>query len=67
MVNVLWPGRPRDRSLVPNRCRDFASRFKWPRLEADRSPPSNAEIKNVWSFTFAAPYVFVVCRLITVP
>jgi len=24
---------------------------KWPRREADHSPPSGAEVKNAWSYT----------------
>jgi hypothetical protein len=28
---------------------------KRPGRETDHSPPSNAEVKNAWSYTFAAP------------
>lgn len=38
-------------------CRDFASRVKRPRLEANLSSPYNTEVKNMWSFTFVAPCV----------
>jgi hypothetical protein len=31
---------------------------KGPGREADHSPPSNAEFKNAWNFTFTPPYVF---------
>jgi len=30
---------------------------KWPGREADHSPPSDAEFKNAWSYTFTPPYV----------
>jgi len=29
--------------------------LKWPRHEADHSPPSSAKIKNAWSNTSAPP------------
>jgi hypothetical protein len=32
---------------------------KRPRREADHAPPSCAEVKNVWSYTFTLPYVFM--------
>jgi hypothetical protein len=28
---------------------------KWPGHEADHLPPSNAKVKNVWSFTSTSP------------
>jgi len=31
---------------------------RWGR-EADRSPPSSAKLKNVWSYTSTHPYVFM--------
>jgi hypothetical protein len=33
-------------------------------LEADYSPPSMIEVKNVWICTFIAPYVFMAWYLI---
>jgi hypothetical protein len=30
-------------------------RVKWPRREADHTPPSNTEVNNVWSYTSAPP------------
>jgi hypothetical protein len=30
-------------------------------LEADHSPLSSAEVKNEWSSTSTAPYVFILC------
>jgi hypothetical protein len=30
----------------------FFPRVKWRRGEADHSPPSGAEVKNAWSYTF---------------
>jgi hypothetical protein len=35
--------------------------------EADCSPPSDAEVKSEWSYTFASPYAFVACRGTAVP
>jgi hypothetical protein len=33
---------------------------KWPGPEADHSPPSSAEVKNVWSYTSPLHYVSMV-------
>jgi hypothetical protein len=32
---------------------------KWPRREADHSPPSSAEVKNAWSYTSTPQYAFM--------
>jgi hypothetical protein len=32
---------------------------KWPGHQPDHTPPSSAEVKNVWSHTFIPTYVFV--------
>jgi hypothetical protein len=32
-------------------------RVKWLGHEADHSPPSNAEVKNMSNFTFTSPYI----------
>lgn len=32
---------------------------KWPGCEGDHSPPSSAEVTNVWIFTFTPPYVLM--------
>jgi hypothetical protein len=37
---------------------------KRPVLEADRSPPSSTEVKNVWSYTSTTQYVFTVWYLV---
>jgi hypothetical protein len=37
---------------------------KRPGPEADHSPPSNAEIKNAWSYTFTPQYVFMAWCLV---
>jgi hypothetical protein len=29
-------------------------------LEVDRSPPSNKEVENEWSYTSTPPYAFIV-------
>jgi hypothetical protein len=38
---------------------------KRPGHEADRSPPSSAELKNAWSYTSTPQYVFIAWCLIT--
>jgi hypothetical protein len=35
---------------------------KWPELEADHSPPSIAEVKNMWSYTSTPHYAFMARR-----
>jgi hypothetical protein len=32
---------------------------KWTVYEADHSPPSSAEVKNMWSYTCTPQYVFI--------
>jgi hypothetical protein len=39
--------------------RDFSLGIKLPRRVADHSPPSNADVKNAWSYTFTPQYVFM--------
>jgi len=34
--------------------------LKWPRREADHSPISSAEVKNMWSYTPLSQYAFMV-------
>jgi hypothetical protein len=36
-----------------------------PVREADNLPPSNAEVKNVWSYTSTHPYVFTAWCLLS--
>jgi hypothetical protein len=38
---------------------------KWQEREADRSPPSVAEVKHVWSPTSTPPYDFMLWRLLS--
>jgi len=40
---------------------DSSLRVKRVVLEADHSPLSSAEVKNEWSSTSIAPYVFILC------
>jgi hypothetical protein len=42
----------------------FSPALKWPEREADHSPPSSVEVKNVWSRTFIPEYLFMVWCLI---
>jgi hypothetical protein len=37
---------------------------KRPEREADYSPPSSAEVKNAWSYTFTLQYVFMLWCLV---
>jgi hypothetical protein len=37
---------------------------KWLGCEADHSPPSSTEVKNVWSYTSTPQYVFMVWCLV---
>jgi hypothetical protein len=37
---------------------------KRPEREADHSPPSNAEVKNAWSYTSTPHYVFMAWYLV---
>jgi hypothetical protein len=39
--------------------------IKWLGREADDSPPTGTEIKNVWGYTSAPPYVFMTWYLVT--
>jgi hypothetical protein len=32
---------------------------KWPEPEADHLPPSNAEVKNAWSYNSTPQYIFM--------
>jgi hypothetical protein len=34
--------------------------------ETDYSPPSSAEVKNVWSYTTTPPYVFMMWYLVMI-
>jgi hypothetical protein len=42
----------------------FSSGVKRPKLEYCYSPPSNAEVKNTWKYTFISLYIFMECCLI---
>jgi hypothetical protein len=41
-----------------------STRDSFPGGEADHSPPSSAEVKNVWSYTSTPQYVFMVWSLV---
>jgi hypothetical protein len=51
---ALGPNQPLIQ-LVPGALSVGANR---PGNETDHSPPSGAEVKNAWSYTFTPPYVF---------
>ena len=45
--------------LTFNKYRGFFSALERPEHEGDGLSPSNAEVKNEWSFTSTRPYVFM--------
>jgi hypothetical protein len=66
-----------DRGYIPDRDREdiFSPPIPWvpaalslkvkrPWHEADHSPPSNADVKKAWSYTFTIPCVFMAWGLI---
>jgi hypothetical protein len=48
----------------PMGIRDSFVGVKRPGRDADHSPPSIAEVKNAWSYTFTPQYVFMVWCLV---
>jgi hypothetical protein len=51
----------------PDRLMGIGGSFpgvNWPGLEAERSPPSSAVVKNAWNYTPTPPYVFTAWCLI---
>jgi hypothetical protein len=42
----------------------FSPGIKRPECEADKSFPSSADVKIVWSYTFTLPYVFLAWCLV---
>ena len=51
-------------AFSPVDMRAVSSGAKWLLHEVDHSPPSSAEVKNVWSYTLTLPYVFIAMRLV---
>jgi hypothetical protein len=47
------------RRLMSSSHRDLSARIKWPEREIKRPPPSNASVKNVWSYTLIPRYVLM--------
>jgi hypothetical protein len=37
---------------------------KWPGREADHTPPSSAEVKNAWRYTYTPQYIFMAWCLV---
>jgi len=48
----------------PEATEIFSSGIKRPEREAGHLPPSSAEVKNAWSYTFTPPYAFIAWYLI---
>jgi len=42
----------------------FPPRLRWPRHEADHSPPSSADIKDAWSYTSTPQYLYMTWCLV---
>jgi hypothetical protein len=61
---VLKTGAGTHTAPYPKGIGGFFAGVKRPRREADYSLPSSAEVKNVWSYTFTPPYVFMARYLI---
>jgi hypothetical protein len=53
----IGPGAPSVSSAVGTG--DLTPEVKRPVREADKSPPSNVEVKNEWSYTSTPPYAFL--------
>jgi hypothetical protein len=57
-------------SLGPNSAsysmdtEDLSPGVKRPKCEPDLSPPSNADVKDAWSYNSTPPYIFMVWSLI---
>jgi hypothetical protein len=60
LPDQLW-GRS---SLLFNGYRRLSPEIKRPGREANHTPPSNAEVKNAWSYKSTPPYVFMEWYLI---
>jgi hypothetical protein len=58
-VTALGPTQPPIQWVV-----GFSLGIKRPGREADHLPPSSAEVKNVWSYTFTPQYVFLAWCLV---
>jgi hypothetical protein len=50
--------------LTPTSTSALPLGVKLPAREADHSPPSSAEFKNVWSYTSTPPYFFMAWCLV---
>jgi hypothetical protein len=52
---LLFTTASRQTTSGVNGCQGLSLELKRPEHEADRSPPSNAEVKNAWSYTSTPP------------
>jgi hypothetical protein len=48
-----------DRPTHPVGMGAFSPRVKWPGREADRSPPTSAEVKKMWIYTTTSTHAFM--------
>jgi hypothetical protein len=51
-------------ACYPMGNRALSPKVKWFGHEADHSPPSNAEVKNVWNYTSTPQYIFTAWCLV---
>jgi hypothetical protein len=59
-----YPRRP-DRLWGPMGTGGFSPGVKRQGREADHSPPTSAEVKKMWLYTFTSPYAFMAYCLIS--
>jgi hypothetical protein len=66
IVTRLWVGRPGGVQFSAGKGIEGAisSGIRQPGRESDHSPPSSADVKNVWSYISTPPYVFTAWRLV---
>jgi len=59
----IWTSSGVHSASYPTNTRHLSLGVKWPRHEADHSPPSSAKVKNVSSYTSTTTFIFVWCLI----
>jgi hypothetical protein len=59
LLHVVQTGSGDHPSSYPMGTGALSPRVKQPWREADDSPPTSAEVKKMWMYTFTPPYVFM--------